>query len=227
MTKEQQARKKLIVALDDTAPHCPEGLVSALRDKVGMFKVGPERLLLEPRVITEIISYGQEWFLDLKLWDTPRTVLATTKWAANAAASMMTLGPIEDEVLIKDVVAKAASISGGKLKVLLTTVLTSSDMNIARLVSCANRALRTGCYGVVCSPWLSNIIKDMVSSQLITVCPAVRMDHNKHDHRSCYRPSEAMIIGADYIVVGRPISQSENPQATVEEIIQDMILGMK
>jgi len=226
------AQDKLIVALD--VPEAAEALALAktLAGSVGLFKIGMELFYAAgPRVVEQVVELGQKVFLDLKLHDIPNTVSAAVRSVRNLGVSMLTLhvsgGP---EML------KAARAAAGDVTLLGVTVLTSlsaEDLKLLgitdgpreQVVRLAGLAAAAGLDGVICSPLEAAAVKK-AGGRLLAVTPGIRpAGDNPGDQKRVLTPREAILQGADYLVVGRPITRAADPVAAAKKIAREMEAG--
>jgi orotidine-5'-phosphate decarboxylase len=237
------ASERLIVALDvDTKVEAMD-IVHKLGDTVSFYKVGLQ-LFMEAgqNVVTELIQEGKKVFLDLKIDDTPRTVEKAVNNVTVEGLEFFTLQGNGDTV-------KAADRGRGnrtKPKFLQVTVLSSwdtsdfvehlqlskpesftdSDFN-DRVVARTSRILKSGCDGVIASGQSVGRIRKEFGDQVIIVTPGIRPEGSKRDdHKRSLTPREAISLGSDYLVVGRPIRNSKNQKKTAQEVIKEIEIGM-
>jgi orotidine-5'-phosphate decarboxylase len=234
-----EARAKLIVALDvDTAARARE-LVAQLRDSVGMFKIGLQLFTAEgPTVVRELAEFGVRIFLDLKFHDIPQTVASAGIECARLGVFMFNLhasGGREMMVRTVGAVSEVTSREGlPQTKIIAVTVLTSLDgaslasTGIPDAPEC--QALRLGKLaeecgldGVVASPLEAAALRDMVGGRFLLVTPGVRPAGATHDdQRRVFTPSDAVKAGADYLVVGRPILKAPDPVRAARKIVEEV-----
>ena len=211
--------KKLIVALDfDNADKALYFLKNLDPNKC-LVKVGLELFISEGWKILDLISErGFEIFLDLKLHDIPNTVAKSIKKISNFNVALTTVhlsGGIS--------MLEAASSEKGNIRILGVSILTSLSQNeifeitdtnfdvyFNNLISIASS---TNVDGVVCSPNELDRLKDF---NKLKVVPGIRNDISDDDQKRVMSSSEAYHKGADFIVVGRPITKSENPKEALE-----------
>ena len=132
---------------------------------------------------------------------------------------------------------KAANLSKKNTKILGVSILTSLDSqqikkyyfnnSVEKIVSdYTNYALKSNLDGIVCSPLEVNMVKKIAGNKLITVVPGIRPGeyNNKNDDQKRYfTPKEAIDFGADYLVIGRPITESHNPLKSIKEINESLV----
>ena len=223
------AKDKLIVALDvDHASRALE-LHESLRDCAGMFKIGMQLFTAAgPELVRQIIARGSRVFLDLKYHDIPNTVALAATEATRLGVSMFNVHAAGGHEMMKraaDAVAEIASREGFTKPVVLgVTLLTSADQEtlqqlgisdgpsqvVRRLAALANSA---NLDGVVASAHEIRIIREQVSDpDFKIVCPGMRSAADAaHDQRRTMAIGDAVRVGADYVVVGRPILSAEDP----------------
>jgi len=226
------ASERLIVALDvDTKEEATE-IVRTLGSTVSFYKVGYQLYIASGlEVIGELIRQGKKVFLDLKLDDTPRTVEKTIKNMEKDGIEFFTLQGNGDT-------AKAAREGRGERenpKFLQVPLLSSWDTKDLRehlhqtdtarpidlddvVVRRARRILEAGCDGVIASGTSVRKLRQKIPNILI-VSPGIRPEgSDPNDHKRMLTPFDAIKAGADYLVVGRPIRNSNDPAGTARHI---------
>ena len=230
---------KLIVALDMSDPKTAIDLVDRLSESVSFFKIGLQLFTAAgPPVVTEALRRGCKIFLDLKLHDIPSTVTLAAVQAGRLGVHMMTihtLGGPEMMSRARDGVEAAARREGWEKPTLLgVTILTSMDRQsledvglrppLADTVSrLAKLARQSGMDGVVASPRELKPLRRAGLGDLLFVTPGIRpLGADAHDQARPTTPSEAIGEGADYLVVGRPITAAEDPLEAAHRIVVEM-----
>jgi len=231
---------KLIVALDfDTAAKARE-MVNVLRGRVGMFKIGMQLFTAAgPDFVREVVHSGERVFLDLKYHDIPNTVASAAIEATRLGVSMFNIhasGGGEMMQRTADAVSQCAQTEGiPRPSVLAVTLLTSSNAQtlqqlgnafapaelVTRLASLANVS---GMDGVVASAQEIAAIRSVVKRPgFLIVTPGMRPAGTDHfDQKRTTGPREAVLAGADYIVVGRPVLEAKDRATAVNEILADI-----
>lgn len=232
--------EKLIVALDVDTPSQALGLVKQLRDVAGMFKIGSTLFTLAgPQIVKDVVASGAKVFLDLKFHDIPHQVAGSARSAAQLGVSLFTLhasGGAEMMQRAVEAVAEVAEREGTtRPAVLAVSVLTSMDAaslsqiginsspeeTVLRLVKLAEQS---GVDGVVASPQEAARIRTSVAKRdFLIVTPGIRpAGKDAGDQRRVSTPEAALNAGADYLVVGRPITAAADPVAAAREIAAEM-----
>ena len=228
-------RDRLIVALDMPTVAEARSLVAALGDSVSFYKIGLELVLnggLE--LARALASDGKRVFLDMKLLDIANTVERAT---ANAAASGVTFLTVHGT----DTKTLAAAVKGrgrSPLELLAVTVLTNltaadlAEQGIARtsgdlVVHRARLALAAGFDGVIASGREAAGLRREVPRNFLVVTPGIRLAGGvAGDQARVTTPAQAIASGADYLVVGRPITEAKDPKAAAELVVQNMQSGV-
>lgn len=226
------ARDRLIFALDVANLNDAQSLISTLGDSVQFYKLGLEVFLSGHyfELMSELKGQGKKIFADLKLFDIPATVAGAVKQLARHEVDFCTVHG-------NDGMLKAAAQAKGNMKILAVTALTSLDQgdlddlgfqcDVKTLVlSRARRALALGCDGVVSSGLEVPALRDEVAHSLVTVCPGIRPISNDDDQQRVVSPSKAILNGADYLVVGRPIRSAPDPAAAAESIQSEIAASL-
>jgi orotidine-5'-phosphate decarboxylase len=234
-----QIKDKLIVALDvETAARAFE-LVNELREVAGMFKIGSTLFTaVGPSIVKEIVGSGSRVFLDLKFHDIPHQVAGAAQSAAELGVSLFTVHASGGAEMMKraaEAVAEVAERNGTpRAAVLAISVLTSVDAAILSEIgvsgSPAESVIRlvklgaaSGVDGVVASPQeVANIRANVTNTNFLVVTPGIRASQTADDQRRVATPAAALSAGADYLVVGRPITGAPDPLAAAHEILKDM-----
>jgi orotidine-5'-phosphate decarboxylase len=227
-----QAKDRLIVALDLPDIQAAKRMVEQLEGVVGFFKVGLA-LQLAPGVeelIKSLIDSGKRVFLDYKYYDVPETLKKAVSQAARLGVSFLTVHGSGD--LIK---AAVAGKNGSNLKLFTVTVLTSMDSSDLAEMGYANttiedlvlfrarKALEAGCDGVIASGREAKKIKEVSGKDLLVVTPGIRPDgYPEDDQKRRMTPKDAIFAGADYLVIGRPITDEVDPRKAAERFLIEM-----
>ena len=227
-------KDRILVAVDTPDLERARELVQGLTGRVGGFKIGLEMFISHgPAFVREVLDGGGKVFLDLKLHDIPNTVAGAAGAAARYGVSFMTVhalgGP---EMIRRGVVAAAAAAEaeGFEPPVLLAvTILTSHDDEELKTVgidkSCGEAVLQlaamasaAGAGGAVCSPLEVSRVRERFPGGALVV-PGIRPASASADDQSrIATPSKAVASGADYLVIGRPITRSDDPAAAADAI---------
>jgi orotidine-5'-phosphate decarboxylase len=216
------AKEKIIVAIDSPDFKSALALISPLAGEGCVFKIGLQLFTaVGPSIIKEIQSLGARVFLDLKFHDIPNTARAAVKSAVALGVDMTTIHLAGGPAMVSESVAAAEN---SKTLVLGVTVLTSMDDETLDIVGIprpptdqvlylaemgANCRLR----GVVASPHEITPLREEFGHGLVIVTPGVRpAGSDKGDQRRVMTPGEAVRCGADYLVLGRPITAAASPR---------------
>jgi len=237
MTREE-ARNKIIFALDVESMAQAEKWADILAPHVGMFKIGKQLFTAcGPDVVKAIIERGGEVFLDLKYHDIPNTVAMASLEAARLGVRLFNLHALGGyEMMAKSVEAlKREFPDESRPRVLAVTILTSSNEETLRdvgidlpvsemVVKLAKLAKKAGIDGVVASPLEIPLIRAACGPDFLIVTPGVRPAFaSTDDQKRVMSPAEAVRAGADYLVIGRPISAAQCPVRAVEMIIEEIL----
>jgi orotidine-5'-phosphate decarboxylase len=236
MTRDE-ARSKIIFALDVPTFAEAQHWASTLAGQVGMFKVGKQLFTAHgPDIVRMVRDSGGEVFLDLKYHDIPNTVAMASLEAARLGAKLINLHALGGyEMMAKTMETLDRAFTGGdRSRVLAVTILTSSTGETLRevgieipvpemVVRLARLAQRAGIDGVVASPLEVGLIREACGPDFLIVTPGVRPSFAAvDDQKRIMTPGEAVRAGADYLVIGRPISAAKEPLAAVEAIVQEI-----
>jgi len=236
MTRDE-ARSNIIFAIDVENFTAAKHWVATLSGRVGMFKVGKQLFTAYgPDIVRMIEDFGAEVFLDLKYHDIPNTVAMASREAARLKVKLFNLhalGGYEMMARTMEMMAREFP-ADNRAKVLAVTILTSSteetlrevgiDCPVAEMVPrLALLAKRAGLDGVVASPQEVSRIRQACGNDFLIVTPGVRPAFAAtDDQKRIMTPAEAVAAGADYLVIGRPISAAADPLQAVEAIVDEM-----
>jgi orotidine-5'-phosphate decarboxylase len=225
-------KERIIVALDTDSPDAALAAVSSLAGEVGLFKVGME---LFPRggpdLIGRILAKGANVFLDLKFHDIPNTVAGAVRSAVALGVKFATVHASGGKAMLA---AAASAAAGSGTTVLAVTVLTSLDdadlasvgfaLPAAEAVDrLAGLAAEAGIGGIVCSAREVAAVRALVGKEVILVTPGVRLPGDSSgDQKRVVTPFEAIRDGANYIVVGRPITKAADPVAAARKFAAEV-----
>lgn len=225
---------KLIVALDTEELQVAEQLVNQLGSVVKIFKIGSQLFTAcGPQVIHLIQRKGAEAFLDLKFHDIPNTVSHTVEAACRHNPLMLTVHTLGGSEMLRAAV-QARNHTASTTKILGVTILTSLDKgqleeiglsaSVNEEVLClAQMAKAAGLDGVVASPQETGILRQSLGKEFIIVTPGIRPGRSmRDDQRRTLQPKDAVLAGADYLVVGRPITQASDPLVAAKKIVEEM-----
>lgn len=226
---------KIIVALDfDTAEETFK-LVKQLRPEACRLKVGKELFTTAgPALVDQLVGDGFDVFLDLKFHDIPNTVAAACKAAARLGVWMVNVHAMGGS---KMMLAARDALEGlsQRPNLIAVTVLTSMGkddlLEIGMDVEPQDAVLRLarlasscGLDGVVCSAREAAILKRELGQSFQLVTPGIRpANAARDDQNRVMTPTEALRMGADYLVIGRPITKAEDPLSALNEINQEIL----
>jgi len=227
--KDIDIRDRLIFALDVPDVDSAKALVETLGDSVNFYKIGLE-LNMSGRyfeLLDWLVARGNKVFVDLKFFDVPATVASAVRNLRDRGVTFATIHGNQG-------IMEAAAEAKGDVKILAVTVLTSLDRgdlddlgfdcDVGELVlSRARRSLESGCDGVISSGMELPALRGNIDDKLVVITPGIRpVDNSADDQKRVVTPEKAFEDGADYIVVGRPIRNADDPKAAAEAIQQSI-----
>jgi|LSQX01.1.fsa_nt_gb orotidine-5'-phosphate decarboxylase len=237
-------RRKLIFALD-VGEELEESLswVDRLAGHVGLFKIGKEAFThFGPEIVSQVRQRGGDVFLDLKFHDIPNTVARAAEAATSLGAFMFNIHASGGRKMMEEAVLAANVFSQKKglpmPAVLAVTILTSlNDQDLKEIgfrgttqeavLALARMAQDTGVHGVVASPQDIENVRAACGRDFLIVTPGIRgLEAPADDQKRTLSPSEAMSLGADYLVVGRPIRHAPDPASEADAIVAEMVRGL-
>jgi len=224
------ARDRLIFALDVPSVAEAEQMLDRLYGHISFVKVGLELYTAAgPDMVKRVLDRGMRVFLDLKFLDIEETVRRATARVAAMGVDFLTVHANR-----KALSAAVQGREGSSLKLLAVTVLTNFDghdlremgiqRSVADLVTARTLlASEVGCDGVVASGEEAAAIRQKVGPRFAIVTPGVRPSgRGVDDHARATTPTQTIAAGADYLVIGRPIRDAEDPATTVTAIVAEM-----
>jgi orotidine-5'-phosphate decarboxylase len=227
-------KDRLIVALDVPGADDARRLVERLAGHVGVFKVGSQLFTSAgPGFVRELVGRGEKVFLDLKYHDIPNTVAGAVSAAARLGVALLDVHALGGRAML-EAAAGARPAMGARL--LAITVLTSHDEETLRelglegpvsaaVARLARLAQAAGADGVVASPHEIALVREACGADFLIVTPGIRpAGARAGDQARAATPEAAVRAGADYIVVGRPITEAPDPVAAAQAIVEEMAL---
>lgn len=224
--------ERIIFALDLADPRQARALVDRLSDHIRFFKVGMQLFFAGGWPMVDYITgKGCKVMLDLKLYDIPATVKLAVQQFAGRGISLATVhayGPVVQAALEADT----------GIQILAVTVLTSfgkeqvselqfqgsvEDLVLRR----ARTVLNLGCHGVVCSAQEAALLREQLGQEFVMVTPGIRpTGADVNDQQRVATPGRAIADGSDYLVIGRPIRDAQDPGATIAAIQREIALAL-
>jgi orotidine-5'-phosphate decarboxylase len=212
--------KKTILALDVYDLQKAENLVRETSPYIDVYKVGPILFLQAGKEIIKIIKdNGKEVFLDLKFHDIPATVKRSVESARELGVFSLTVHSIGGEEMLK-----AAVSVENRPKIWAVTVLTSQITTPEEVVRRAKLTKTCGIDGVISSPLEISLIKKECGKEFNVVTPGIRLAKVNDDQKRVTTPETAIKEGADFIVIGRPILEAENPIEVAKNIYESTLI---
>ena len=228
MTK---AADKIIVALDVATKKEALVLVDQLNGQISFFKIGLQLYTAEgPEIVRSVLSTGAKIWLDLKLHDIPNTVARAVESASNLGVHMLTIHLSGGGEMIRAATAARAN----SMSILGVTVLTSAteqtlcEIGIAdkvddQVLRLAKLGVDAEIDGLVASPHEVKMLRGEFRDKIKIVTPGVRpKGSDAGDQKRVMTPRQALDAGADYLVIGRPITTHPNPREAVAKILAEL-----
>jgi orotidine-5'-phosphate decarboxylase len=224
------ASKRIIVPLDVPDAQAALALAGRLDPKLCRVKVGKELFVAAgPAVVARLQERGFEVFLDLKFHDIPNTVAGACRSAARLGVWMMNVHASGGAAMMRAAREAIAGVSRPPLLIAVTLLTSLADEDLAQIGfsgSAQENVLRlarltraSGLDGVVCSAQEAPAIREAAGADFTLVTPGIRLaGGDKGDQARVVTPEEAVRLGANYLVIGRSITHSPDPAATLESI---------
>jgi orotidine-5'-phosphate decarboxylase len=224
---------KLILSLDIQEEEKIKEIINTTEKYVDWFKIGIIPFIqFGPSIVEYIKKKEKKVFLDLKFFDIPNTIANASKTAFEYNVDMLNIHLLAGEKVI-DAVLNEKEKNKNICSIIGVTILTSfSDEDILKLgikrslkeetIFLAGMAYEKKMDGIVCSANDLNFLRPIFPKPFITVCPGIRITEIADDHKRVGNIKQAVSFGADFIVVGRPIINSEEPLKVVQDIIRQL-----
>ena len=218
----------IIIAIDETDFNKASNIIDQLDSSKCMIKIGSVAFnSIGHNVIDYAAKEGFDIFLDLKLHDIPNTVKKSIQSLSSLPIKMLTVHTSGGKDMMS---AAMEAVSGTDIKVFGVTVLTSlsdDDTNTIfkrtsskQVEAMLDSAELAGIDGVVCSPHELELLSKRTS--LLSITPGIRLENSNDDQKRVMTPKDAIDLGADYLVIGRPITSSENIGESLNKIFQSI-----
>lgn len=229
--------KDVIIACDFASKEKTFEFLDKFKGKKPFVKIGMELFYAEgPEIVREIKKRGHKIFLDLKLHDIPNTVRKSMAVLSRLDVDMTNLHASGTIPMMRSAIEGLTRPDGSRPILIAVTQLTSTDSEHLKddllinepmdkvVMHYASNAKAAGLDGVVCSPLEAEKVHSVCGKDFLTVTPGVRFaDGDKGDQKRVMTPSEAKKIGSDYIVVGRPITEADNPVEAYERCVKEFV----
>ena len=229
--------KDVIIACDFASAQDTFNFLDKFTEEKPFVKIGMELYYAEgPSIVKEIKKRGHKIFLDLKLHDIPNTVKKSMAVLSKLDVDMTNLHAAGTIDMMKAALEGLTREDGTRPILIAVTQLTSTSEERMKnellinasindtIVKYAQNAKEAGLDGVVCSPLEAGMAKDACSKDFVTVRPGVRFaDGEVGDQVRVTTPAKAKEIGSDYIVVGRPITQADDPVAAYRRCVEEFV----
>lgn len=229
--------KDVIIACDFNSAEETFAFLDKFTGKKPFVKIGMELFYAEgPQIVREIKKRGHKIFLDLKLHDIPNTVMKAMKVLSSLDIDMVNIHAAGTIAMMEAALTGLTREDGTRPLLIAVTQLTSTSedrMQSELLINSslektvmhyAENAKKAGLDGVVCSPMESEAVHNVCGNDFVTVTPGIRFaDSAKDDQIRITTPAKAKEIGSDYIVVGRPITQADDPVKAYERCVEEFV----
>lgn len=229
--------KDVIIACDFAGKKETLDFLSQFKDEKPFVKIGMELFYAEgPDIVREIKARGHKIFLDLKLHDIPNTVKKAMHVLSRLDVDMCNLHAAGATDMMKAAIEGLTRDDGTRPLLIAVTQLTSTDQETMErdllikepidkvVMHYALTAKNAGLDGVVCSPLEAEKVHSICSNDFLTVTPGVRFaDSDKGDQKRVMTPEQTKKIGSDYIVVGRPITQADDPVSAYRRCVREFV----
>lgn len=230
-----QPAKPVIVALDFASAEKTLDFVQQLEPSLCQLKIGKELFTATGRYLVEqLVLQGYRIFLDLKYHDIPNTVASACKVAADMGIWMVDMHASGGRRMMEAAAEAVSNYSQPPLLIAVTVLTSMTQSELAEtgmnlpideaVVRLAELSRQAGMNGVVCSAQEATLLRQQLGQEFLLVTPGIRLSTDiKDDQRRIMTPKAALAAGSSYLVMGRPITQSEHPSALLQQINQGLI----
>ncbi|MBQ9825738.1 MAG: orotidine-5'-phosphate decarboxylase [Firmicutes bacterium] len=229
--------KDVIVACDFPSREATLEFLDKFRGRKPFVKIGMELFYAEgPQIVRDIKARGHKIFLDLKLHDIPNTVKSTMAVLRDLDVDIVNVHAAGTTAMMKAALEGLTRPDGTRPLLIAVTQLTSTDQEAMErdllidkpmktvVMHYAKTAKAAGLDGVVCSPMEAAAVHVACGPEFLTVTPGIRFeDDYAGDQKRIMSPKSARLIGSDYIVVGRPVTRSDDPVAAYNRCVDEFI----
>ena len=229
--------KDVIVACDFPSKEATLEFLDKFQGRKPFVKIGMELFYAEgPQIVRDIKARGHKIFLDLKLHDIPNTVKSAMAVLSSLDVDIVNVHAAGTTAMMKAALEGLTRPDGTRPLLIAVTQLTSTDQEAMErdllidkpmktvVMHYAKTAKAAGLDGVVCSPMEAAAVHVACGESFLTVTPGIRFeDDYAGDQKRIMSPKSARLIGADYIVVGRPVTRSDDPVAAYERCVREFI----
>lgn len=230
--------KDVIIACDFAGRRETMDFLAQFEEERPFVKIGMELFYAEgPQIVRDIKQRGHKIFLDLKLHDIPNTVEKSMRVLSGLGIDMCNLHAAGTRAMMEAALRGLTKEDGTRPLLIAVTQLTSTDEARMReellidrgleetVIKYAENAKLAGLDGVVCAPAEAGMVKRACGDGFVTVTPGVRFaDAKADDQKRITTPEGAAKLGADYIVVGRPITQADNPVEAYRRCVREFVV---
>ncbi len=238
---QKRASDYIIFPLDFPSMEAAASHIEQLDGHVGMFKIGLELFIEQGPSVVDMVRKRSSAgiFLDLKLHDISATVGRAMARVAALGVDLVTVHCASSVQMLESAVQNA-----GNVKVLGVTLLTDNDAEAVKaqgfrqeyvdapddlVLLRARMAMAAGCAGVVCSGRETALLKENLGKSCLTVTPGIRPEWHlspNDDQKRVTTPAQAVAAGSDYIVIGRPIRDADDPAKAADKVAQEIEKGL-
>ena len=229
--------KDVIIACDFNSKDEVMNFLDKFQDEKPFLKIGMELYYAEgPEIVREIKKRGHKIFLDLKLHDIPNTVKKSMKVLSNLDVDMCNVHAAGTKGMMSAAIEGLTREDGTRPLLIAVTQLTSTSEEVMQqelwiekpidetVLHYAKNTMEAGLDGVVCSPLEAGKVHEVCGEKFLTITPGVRFaDGDVGDQKRVATPAKAREWGSDYIVVGRPITQAEDPVAAYRRCMSEFV----
>lgn len=229
--------KDVIIACDFNSKEEVMNFLDKFQDEKPFLKIGMELFYAEgPEIVREIKARGHKIFLDLKLHDIPNTVKKAMAVLSNLDVDMCNVHAAGTKGMMSAAIEGLTRPDGTRPLLIAVTQLTSTSEEVMQqelwiekpidqtVMHYAKNTMEAGLDGVVCSPLEAGKVHEVCGEKFFTITPGVRFaDGDVGDQKRVATPAKAREWGSDYIVVGRPITQAEDPVAAYRRCVADFL----
>ena len=235
--KDEVMGRDVIIACDFNSKEEVIQFLSKFEEEKPFVKIGMELFYAEgPEIVRTIKKMGHKIFLDLKLHDIPNTVRKSMSVLSNLDVDMCNVHAAGTKAMMSAAIEGLTRADGSRPLLIAVTQLTSTSEEVMQqelwidkpidqtVMHYAKNTMEAGLDGVVCSPLEAGKVHEVCGEKFLTITPGVRFaDGDVGDQKRVTTPAKAKELGSDYIVVGRPITQADDPVAAYRRCVQEFV----
>ena len=217
--------RDVIIACDFNSKEEVINFLGKFKEEKPFVKIGMELFYAEgPEIVRTIKQMGHKIFLDLKLHDIPNTVKKAMSVLSGLDVDMCNVHAAGTKAMMQAAIEGLTREDGTRPLLIAVTQLTSTSEEVMQQELWIDNTMEAGLDGVVCSPLEAGKVHEVCGDKFLAITPGVRFaDGDVGDQKRVTTPAKAKELGSDYIVVGRPITQADDPVAAYRRCVEEFV----